>query len=193
MWGLSWQEVSSILSATPPGNAGRLLLPWFEPEITPPVSEPGIRRYGLAEHDRDGHVRGLIEAQMMSMALHSGWMGVSIDTIHATGGAAANREILQVMADVFGADVYQFEVGNSASLGAALRAAEAHARAEGVPTTWEDILRGLAEPDAASRIVPRRHHTELYAQLMRVYQACEAHALGLGPPPGLATAFGAAG
>ena len=26
--------------------------------------------------DRDGHVRGVIEAQMMSMALHSAWMGV---------------------------------------------------------------------------------------------------------------------
>ena len=86
-----------------------------------------MRRYGLDEHDRDGHVRGVIEAQMMTMALHSAWMGVEVDTIHATGGAAANREILQVMADVFGADVYQFEVGNSASLGAALRAAEADA------------------------------------------------------------------
>jgi xylulokinase len=192
MWGLSWQEVSSILSATPPGNAGRVLLPWFEPEITPPVAEPGIRRYGLDEHDRDGHVRGVIEAQMMSMAVHSGWMGVSIDTIHATGGAAANREILQVMADVFGADVYQFEVGNSASLGAALRAAEADARAEGLPARWEDILRGLAEPVAASRIAPRPHFTELYAELKRVYQACEAHALGQGPKPGVAKASGSA-
>jgi xylulokinase len=190
MWGLSWQEVSSILSATPPGNAGRVLLPWFEPEITPPVAEPGIRRYGLDEHDRDGHVRGVIEAQMMSMAVHSGWMGVSIDTIHATGGAAANREILQVMADVFGADVYQFEVGNSASLGAALRAAEADARAEGLPAQWEDILRGLAEPVPASRIAPRRHHTDLYAEVKRVYQACEAHALGRGPLPALAKASG---
>ena len=50
-------------------------------------------------------------------------MRVEVDTIHATGGASANREILQVMADVFDADVYQFEVGNSACLGAALRAA----------------------------------------------------------------------
>ena len=64
-------------------------------------------------------------------------MRVEVDTIHATGGAAANREILQVMADVFDADVYQFEVGNSASLGAALRAAEAEAAARGDAVSWD--------------------------------------------------------
>ena len=52
---------------------------------------------------------------------------MTIDTIYATGGAAANRDILQVMADVFDADVYQLEIGNSAALGAALRAFHADA------------------------------------------------------------------
>src|SRR6478735_2616966 len=142
---LSWPEFSRILAATPPGNQGRVFLPWYEPEITPPVSAPGIHRYGLDEHDRDGHVRGVIEAQMMSMVLHSAWMRVEVDTIHATGGAAANREILQVMADVFNADVYQFEVSNSASLGAALRAAEADAESRHAPVSWEEIVHGLAD------------------------------------------------
>jgi xylulokinase len=57
--------------------------------------------------------------------LHSRWMAPRVDTIHATGGAAVNRDILQVMADVFGANVYQLRVDNSAALGAALRAAHA--------------------------------------------------------------------
>ena len=83
---------------------------------------------------RRGNVRAVVEAQMMAMALHSRWMGVEVDTIHATGGAAANRAILQVMADVFGADVYQLEVGNSAALGAALRAAHADLRGEPLDT-----------------------------------------------------------
>jgi xylulokinase len=182
-WGLSWAEFSRILAATPAGNSGRVLLPWYEPEITPPVSVPGIRRYALDEHDRDGHVRGVIEAQMMAMALHSSWMRVEVDTIYATGGAAANREILQVMADVFAADVYQFEVSNSASLGAALRAAEADAEAHGHAIPWEEVVRGLAEPVAASRIAPRLGHDVIYRELMRVYTACEAHALGRGRAP----------
>ncbi len=160
-----------------------MLLPWYAPEITPPVSEPGVRRYGLAEDDRDGHVRGVIEAQMISMALHSSWMRIEVDTIRATGGAAANREILQVMADVFAADVYQFEVGNSASLGAALRAAEADAASRGTPVSWDEVTRDLAAPVAASRIAPIAANVARYRDVARVYQACEAHALGRGPAP----------
>ena len=59
---------------------------------------------------------------MMTMAIHSRWMGVKPESIYATGGAACNKEILHIMAQVFDAAVYQFEVGNSAALGAALRA-----------------------------------------------------------------------
>ena len=37
-FGLTWSGFSAALDATPPGNDGRILLPWFDPEITPPVS-----------------------------------------------------------------------------------------------------------------------------------------------------------
>ena len=36
-FGLSWTDLSRLLESTPPGNGGRILIPWFEPEITPPV------------------------------------------------------------------------------------------------------------------------------------------------------------
>ena len=126
----------------------------------------------------------MIDAQMMTMALHSRWMGVEIDTIHATGGASANRAILQTMADVFGAAVYQLEVGNSAALGAALRAAHAdmsagpHSRRE-----WDDVVRGFAEPVERTRLEPDRQRQAFYRGLIQVYAACEAHALGRGPDP----------
>jgi xylulokinase len=179
-FGLTWSGFSETLAATPPGNDGRVLLPWFDPEITPPVHAPGVRRYGLAIDDGPGHVRGVVEAQMMSMARHSRWMQVAIDAIHATGGAAANRAILQVMADVFGADVYPFAVGNSACLGAALRARHAHAVAAGRPVAWEEIARGIAEPLAARRVQPDRSHRAMYRELMRLYAACEVDALAAG-------------
>lgn len=183
-WRLTWEEFSAILASTPPGNGGAVLLPWYEPEITPPVSAPGIHRYGLDEHDRDGHVRGVIEAQMMSMALHSAWMRVEVDTIHATGGAAANREILQVMADVFGTSVFQLPAGNSAALGAALRAAHAHLSDADRSLTWLDVVAGLAEPLAISRVDPNPDRHAMYRDMMPVYAACEAHARGCGPDPG---------
>ena len=147
------------------------------------MSAPAVHRYGLAATDAAANVRGTIEGQQMALARHSRWMNVRIDTIYATGGAAANRDILQVMADVFGADVYQLVVANSAALGAALRAVHGARADDGGPTAWEDIVKGLAEPVAESRLRPRQEYRALYDELMQVHAACEAHALGRGPDP----------
>jgi xylulokinase len=193
-FGMSWTDFSRALSSTPAGNQARIFLPWYEPEITPSVQNPGVHRYGLEERDGPGHVRGVIESQMMAIARHSRWMGVDVDTIYATGGAAANVQILQVMADVFNAQVYQLEVGNSAALGAALRARHADAARSGQLLSWEQAIDGLVEPVAASRLAPHPAAHTVYRELMKAHEACEAHALGRGPDPSpmlsrLATSF----
>ncbi len=176
-FGLDWDGFSAAIRSTPPGNNGRILLPWFEAEITPDVVHPGVRRYGLDEDDGPAHVRAVVEAQMLSMAIHSRWMGVETETIYATGGASCNREILHIMADVHDADVYQFEVGNSAALGAALRAYHADVVAEGGEIGWEDVVRGFTDPVAESRITPDPQRVEIYRELADVYAACELDAL----------------
>lgn len=178
-YGLSWSEFSATLDSTPPGNEGRLLLPWFEPEITPSVAHAGVHRFGLAPDDTAANVRAVVEGQLMAMALHSRWMAVDVETIHATGGAAANRHILRVVADVFGAEVRRFDVANSAALGAALRAMHAHAASAGRPMSWEEAVEGLAEPTGAPLKPDARCHA-IYRELLSAYEACEAHALGAG-------------
>jgi len=182
--GMSWADFSRALHETVPTSGG-ILLPWFEPEITPRVSAPGVRRF-FASDDRRTTARALIESQQMAMCLHSSWMGVQVHTIHATGGASANREILQIMADVFGANVYQLEVTNSAALGAALRAAHADASADAHPVSWPDVVRGFVEPVASSLITPDAGRHALYDKWKAVYAACEAHALDGGAEPELA-------
>jgi xylulokinase len=177
-YGLNWLSFSRALATTPPGNHGALMLPWFEPEITPPVRVPRVHRRNLDDADMPANVRAVIEAQMMSLANHSQWMEVRVRTIHATGGGSTNRHILQVMADVFGADVYQFVVSNAACLGAALRAWHADEAARGQAAAWPEILRGLAEPIAASRIAPDGQATRMYASLREQYAAFEAERLG---------------
>jgi xylulokinase len=184
LYGLDWDGFSAALLSTTPGNGGAIMLPWLVPEITPTVLEPEIRRYGLDEKDGPANVRAVIEAQMLSMALHSQWMGVHVDTIHATGGAARNVEILQVMANILDADVYRLQVGNSACLGAALRAYHADRASEGEKTSWEEVTAGFAEPLASSRIKPEPRNVTTYAELRKVYSACEAHAIRGGEDPG---------
>ncbi len=182
-FGLSWPTFSESLRRTPVGNGGRIMLPWLEPEITPTVLTPGIRRYGLDPGDADGNVRAVVEGQQMAMALHSRWMNVTVDTIHATGGAAANRDILQVMADVFGAVVYQLQVGNSAALGAALDAFHGAAVADGTALSWDEAIEGFVEPIAQGALRPDATRHAVYKELIEVYAACESHALGRGADP----------
>ena len=172
-YGLDWAQFSDALRDTPPANGGAIMLPWFEPEITPPVADAGVRRFDLDPTDAAANVRAVIEAQVMAMARHSAWMGVPVNTIVATGGAAANREILQVMADVFGAGVDRLPTGNSAALGAALRAWHAAETASGTVMTWDDVVADFTRPVPGSRVRPRPEYRATYDRLMSRHAACE--------------------
>lgn len=171
-YGMDWAAFSGALRTTPPGNRGGIILPWFEPEITPPVLTPGLRRHGVDPADAAGSIRAVVEGQLMAMALHCRWMGDPPGTIHVTGGASANRDILRVMADVFNATVVELPSRNSAALGAALRAYHADLVADGRPAAWPDVVRGFTEP-LPEQIVPVPAHVEVYQSLVPVYQQLE--------------------
>jgi len=175
--GLDWDGFSDALRRTPPGNGGAMMLPWFEPEITPPVLTPGVRTTGLSEPPGPGHVRAVIEAQMMSMSLHSRWMRVTPSEIRATGGAGSNREIMQVAADVFGVPVQRLQQANSAALGAALRAWHADALADGSPVAWRDIVAGFTDPVTGSRVAPIPANVEIYRRAVREFEDWHSRAL----------------
>jgi xylulokinase len=174
-FGMDWTGFSSALAATEAGNGGAMMLPWFEPEITPAVQSRPVTQEGLADATPAQHVRALVEAQMMAMCEHSRWMGVAPTTIYATGGAAANREILQVMADVFDADVYRFESTQSAALGAALRAWQADAH-----LPWGDVVSEFCKPMPDGGVSPREQNVTTYRSLQRRYSALERSALAGG-------------
>jgi xylulokinase len=176
-YGLSWNGFSEALARTPAGNYGRILLPWFEPEITPTVTQPGARRHQLDADDVAGNVRGVVEGQALAMARHSAWMGVDVREIVATGGASVNSQIVQVISDVFGADVFRSSVPNSAALGAALRAFHGDAHARGESMSWEEVVSGLADPIQATRISPDRERHAVYEAMMPVFASFEAQAL----------------
>lgn len=170
---LDWGQVAAMLEESP-GNDGCVMLPWLEPEITPPISHAGVRRFGFDRHNAAANVRGLIEGQMMAIANHAAEVSATpIDRIIATGGAAVNRSILQVMANVFGVEVYRLDVENSAALGAALRAYHADRLASGEPVSWKTVVSGFTDPSPAHRVSPNPKHVAMYAQLRRDYAIAE--------------------
>ena len=105
---------------TPAGNAGQLALPWYEAEITPPVLTTGLRaNFDFAAAAPATRIRAIVEAQMLSMRVHSRWIG-DFDTLRVTGGASRSDGILQTLANVFQAQVETIAVPDSAALGAAM-------------------------------------------------------------------------
>jgi xylulokinase len=171
-YGLDWERVSAMLEENP-GNDGCVMLPWLEAESMPRVAHPGLRRFGFDAHDAGRNVRGLIEGQMMAIANHAAGTSSAIDRVIATGGAAVNRALLQVMANVFGTDVYRLDVENSAALGAALRAYHADRLAAGEPVSWKHVVSGFTEPRPGHRVAPNPRHAAIYAQLRRDYAVLE--------------------
>ena len=172
-YGLDWPGFSDMLKDTPPGNGGKLLLPWFAPEIVPTVLTPGVKRRELDPLDVPGNCRAVVEAQMMSMRIHSEWMGIRPEQIYATGGASSNQEILQVMANVHACPVYQFTSTNGASLGAALRAAQACLGDAGSAPAWRETVKGFTDPIEGSQVRPQSGAVAVYDDLVKAYAAFE--------------------
>jgi xylulokinase len=172
-----WDAFGKLVAATPPGNNGAILLPWFEAEIVPRVNQPGVRRFDLDEKNVAANCRAVFEAQMLSMRLHSQWMQIAPEKIFATGGASSNKELLQVMADVMNCSVLRIEVTKSAALGAALQAAHGWLVADGKTVGWEKIVAGFTAPVPGSEIKPDKKAARIYDKLLEKFAACEGDAL----------------
>ena len=174
--GLNWEQFAdAILKQTKPGNGGNLMLPYFIPEITPVVLKADVKLQGsaafMAWQDPAAAARAIVEAQALSMRRHSDWLGEGTERILVTGGAAKNPAILQVLADVFNARLQRLAVGNSAALGAALRAAQAIGG-----TPWEQLAKRFcaADPKHAATPTPGAH--QVYDELGARFAALLASA-----------------
>jgi len=153
-FGLSWADfASAIVDQTKPGNGGNMLLPYFVPEITPRVLKATPRWFGsdafVTGKDAVGSARAVVEAQALSMRIHSEWIGETMKTVLVTGGASRNKGLLRVLADVFQAVIMPLVVSNSSALGGALRAAQAVGG-----NSWEDLFTRFAPPDGEMRVEP---------------------------------------
>jgi xylulokinase len=180
---LSWTEFSEILTKTPPGNFGKIMLPYFLPEIVPSVLDPQVYRFGFEENDREGNVRAIIEAQFLSMKLHSQWIKEKPIQIYATGGASENKEILQVAADIFNRDIVKFAITDSAALGAAIRSIKSYYDVIGNSINWEKIIDEILPFQGSELIKARPQFKRLYADMLELYRKYENYKVYGGEDP----------
>ncbi|MFN8390380.1 MAG: FGGY family carbohydrate kinase [Bdellovibrionota bacterium] len=126
-----WVRFDAALRSTVPANNGRFMFPFFMPEITPNTCNLPIVRYfeGLDPQDGAACARAVVEGQFLNLGLQMQRLLGQPKTIRVTGGAAVNREVLRIAADVLNATlelIAQSESGailtDSVSLGGAIRA-----------------------------------------------------------------------
>ncbi|MDD5336041.1 MAG: FGGY-family carbohydrate kinase [Rhodoferax sp.] len=110
-----YEMLNRIAARVPPGARGLIYTPWLLGERTP-VDDPCLRA-GLLnmslEHSREDIFRAFLEG----VALNTRWMlepfarllGRDVGTIAAVGGGAQSDVWCQIMADVTGQPIRQFE------------------------------------------------------------------------------------
>jgi len=150
---------------TSAGNDGRLALPWFEAEITPPVLTPGLRaNFDFAAAAPEVRIRAAVEGQALALRSHALWIG-RFGTIRVTGGASKSPGIRQTLADVFQARVESIAVADSAALGGAMLAAHA----DGVPLA--KMTKAFSPVTAVCE--PRPANAAVYERLLPVVRELE--------------------
>lgn len=179
--GGSWDEFDRLLKASPAGNAGNIGFFIKEPEITPPILKTGLHRFDAGNErvkafDPANEVRAVVEGQFLSMRLHGGNIGIRPKSILATGGASANRGIVQILSNVFGVPVYVGEQPNSASLGAAYRALHGwRCRQEKKFVRFAEVMAGA--PPFKKAFDPDKAAHAVYTALLARYAALEKDVL----------------
>ncbi len=167
--GLDWAAFDrEALAATSSAAGENLMLPFYGPEITPrhDFSGPVLKGSAAFETGADPglQVRALLEGQFLNMRLHSEWMGVKVERIRLTGGAAKNDGIAQLVADIFQAPVERLDVLNSAALGGALIAAAADGH--DLPAIQEIFCQAAAD----SSLEPNLALAGVYQNALRAFQ-----------------------
>lgn len=149
-----WDQFTSALTRTKPGNEGAVMLPFFRPEISPRINlkKPilsGSRDFELWSTP-ESNIRACVEGQFLNMKRSTQWMQLTPETIYLTGGASTNDAIAQILADIFQAKVQRLAVSGSVALGGALRAA-----VNSLKIPLEDLESKFCQPDAGSTLDPQ--------------------------------------
>lgn len=157
---LEWSDFEvEALAKTPSGNDGLMMLPFFEPEITPRVNTKGPVYSDERDRSAEESVRAVLEGQFLNMRHHSGWLGLDPDRIYITGGASASSGIAQAIANVFGAPVDRLDVPGSAAIGAAMQAACA------VGCDLEKLESHFSQPKPGGSIEPVAEDVAIYQKM----------------------------
>lgn len=180
---LTHERFAELVASLPPGNEGRLLVPWYGGERTPdlPHAAPVTFGFDLESLSLAPLCRAVLEGHVLN--LHHGFrrMPVAAREIRLTGGLSRSEAWCRTIADVFDAEVVPVE-GEGAALGAALHAAWVWLAEHEKRVPIEEVVDPFVRLDETRRVRPRPEHREVVARQRRLFDAVTGRLRGLDAP-----------
>ena len=168
---LMMEEANSVAA----GSEGLLFLPYLTGERTP-YPDPHARGsfVGLTIRHTKAHlIRSVLEGVAFSLRDCLELMkalGLKIDTVRATGGGARSPVWLQIIADVFNAEIATVSTSEGTSFGAALLAGVGAGVFPSAPEASEQTVK------VVSSVQPNKSNVSAYEEMYRIYHS-SYHAL----------------
>jgi len=176
---LDHAQFETLLEATPPGNDGRILVPWFEGERTPDVPEAAPTYFGFdaGEAGAGPLARAVVEGVLQGLAAGYARFPVQAAEVRVTGGLSASPAWRQHLADILAVDVVPI-AGEGAALGAAIHASWVWLREQGEARSLAEVGSPFVDPALGQRVRPRPEYAPVYDLQRRLYRALVARLLG---------------
>jgi xylulokinase len=179
-YGLGHADFERAIAEAPPGNGGRLVIPWYEGERTPDVPLAAPLQFGFGIGDRDTAIacRGVLEGHILNLWAGFERMPVSPAELRLTGGLTRSPAWCQTIADIFAIDAVPV-AGEGAALGAAMHAAWVWGREHGGGPSLDSLAAGFVRPEEKRRARPRPQAVKIHRIQRRLYRALTDRVRGL--------------
>lgn len=170
--GLNHESFADLIAKTPPGNEGRLLIPWYEGERTPdiPHAAPVYFGFSLDSFTTESLGRAVLEGHVMNLYTASSRLPVQPAEIRLTGGLSRSPVWRQAVADIFESEVVAMG-DEGPALGAALHAAWVWLKEDGRPMPLTALVESFVQGDPSTRCHPQSNAVQAYRRHKAVFNA----------------------
>jgi xylulokinase len=176
---ISHDEFNLAIKKIPPGNNGRLLIPWYMGERTPdvPLASPVYFGFDIEDFTKEKLARAVLEGHVLN--LYDGFrkMPVKPREIRLTGGLAQSEAWCQTIADIFEAETVPVE-GEGAALGAALHAAWVYKKEAGEEVSLVDLVKPFVVMNESKRRKPVPQNVAVHRFQKETFRALSARVRG---------------
>lgn len=166
----SYEEMTKAGMESGVGSNGLIFLPYLNGERTP-YNDPDAKAvfFGLTlRHSRNDMIRAVMEGIVLGMQNSIcifNDIGIQIDRVIASGGVARSRLFLQILADVFGKEIYLNSIQEQACMGAAISAATGTGAFNSVD---EACLSMVCLHDTP--VSPNMENNKIYQEILQKYR-----------------------